>query len=588
MCKKKLWQIFPLTFLLLLYVVSFPGANAQPPELKFDHIHTYGEVAAYLQAAVTSYPKLAKLHKIGKSFLGKDLLVLEITNHATGPALEKPGYWIDGNMHSGEVFGGESCLNTIHTLISQYGKDPLITNIVDTRTFYIMPKLNPDGSDHAITKPDAMRSVVRPFDDDEDGQMDEDPSEDLNGDGYITMMRVKDENGPMRTSPDDPRLMVPASQGTDPSKWKGEWRVFGEGVDNDKDGRFNEDGVGGIDINRNFPDQWQPSPISAFPGPYPLSEQESRAVADFLLTLRNLTGSINYHMTGNVAVFPPSNLHSDPMTGDKVLQPYEDELMYKRLGQKCVELNDTVKVQVFKIHGASPATWHGSIWGVYVDWIYYRLGIFSWIFEFGINPGAKEIFPSSGREIDRLRWSDENMGGKLFVNWQPYDHPQLGKVEIGGFLGKIYDPKYKTYTSVQCLPGPGYDKLLVNHTKWHLFLISQSPLVRITDLKVIPGESDYFTIKASIQNKGVLPTYVTKQALVGELAKTVKASISLTGASLVGGQEKADVGHLEGYPASAKNVEWVVKATGKGKPSVVVKAVSEKGGTDTKEVVLKK
>jgi hypothetical protein len=82
------------------------------------------------------------------------------------------------------------------------------------------------------------------------------------------------------------------------------------------------------------------------PGPYPLSEKESRAVADFMLSLPNLTGSINYHMSGNVAVYPPSNLRMDPMTGDKVRQPYEDERMYNRLGRKCVEFNDTVKVQL--------------------------------------------------------------------------------------------------------------------------------------------------------------------------------------------------------------------------------------------------
>ncbi len=328
------------------------------------------------------------------------------------------------------------------------------------------------------------------------------------------------------------------------------------------------------------------------PGPYPLSEKESRAVADFMLSLPNLTGSINYHMSGNVAVYPPSNLRMDPMTGDKVRQPYEDERMYNRLGRKCVEFNDTVKVQLFKIHGASPATWHGSIWGVFVDWIYYRLGIYSWIFEFGISPGAKQIFPSRGREIDLLCWSDENMDGKLFADWKPYDHPQLGKVEIGGSISKIYDPKYKTYTSVMCLPGPGWEKALNNHTKWHLFLIEQSPWVRITDVKVTPGDADYFKIKAKIQNRGALPTYVTKQALVGELAKTVKASISLSNATLLGGKEKVDLGHLEGISsrgdANVKKVEWIAKATGKGQSTAVVKAISEKGGTDTKKIVLKK
>ena len=412
-------------------------------------------------------------------------------------------------------------------LVTRYGNDPLVTDLLDSRTFYIMPKVNPDGSDHAITKPDGMRSVVRPFDDDEDGQADEDPPEDLNGDGYITRMRIRDDNGSMRTLPEDPRLMISKDQGKDPAKWKGEWTVYSEGIDNDNDGRFNEDGTGGIDINRNFPELWLPAPYSTNPGPYPLSELESRALADFLLSVPNLTGHINYHMTGNVTVFPPSSLRLDPITGDVVRQPYTDELTYKRLGNKSRELVDNVEVQVFKIHGASPASWHGSIWGVYVDWVYFRLGIFSMIHEFGISPGVTDIFPSSGKQTERIRWSDENMGGKLFVDWTPYDHPQLGKIEIGGFLDKIYDSKYKTYTNVQCLPGPKWEQLLDNHTKWHLYLMGQSPLVRITDAKATPLEGGYFKVNAHVQNVGFLPTNVTEQSIESGIARTVKASITL-------------------------------------------------------------
>ena len=569
---------YALSLFILAAFLSFPGLlrAEQVPEITFDHTHTSTETLAYLEKITAAFPDLARLHRIGKSYQGKDLLVLEITNQATGKGRDKPGFWIDGCMHSSETAGGEMSLHTIQTLIRQYGKDPFITRILDERTFYIMPKLNPDGSDYAIHLKSGR---------DRGGLVQRVRYE------HITMMRIRDDNGPMRTSPEDPRLMIPAAHGNNPAQWKGEWRVLQEGIDNDNDGLFNEDGIGGIDINRNFPEQWQPAPLSYNPGPYPLSEQESRAVADYLLSLKNLSGSINYHQTGNVAVFPPSNLRTDPITGDVVRQPYEDELMYQRLGRKCIELNDTARVQVFKIHGASPATWHGSIWGVYVDWIYYRLNAYSWIFEFGINPGAKEIFPSGGKDIDRLRWSDENMDGRLFVDWKPFDHPTLGKVEIGGFLWKLFDETSKTYTNIQCLPGPEWEKTLDNHTRWHLYLIDQSPLLRITDAKVQTEENGYHTITATIENLGVLPTYNTKQGLAGGSAKTVTASISLTGAELVGGEEKVDLGHLEGK-SSAKNlrlkkVTWVVRTKGREKAAAVIHAVSEKGGRHVKSITLR-
>lgn len=562
----------------------FAAVQTPPPEIDFDHIHTYQEVVDYLNAVRAYYPMLTELHTIGKSYLGKDLLVLEITNKETGEGATKPGYFIDGSLHSGEVFGGEVCLHTILTLLSGYADDPRVTELLDTRVFYIMPKLNPDGSEYAITTPGGMRSVVRPFDDDGDGVEDEDPPEDLNGDGYITRMRVRDENGSSRTSPEDPRLMERRQVGTDPNEWNGEFRIYSEGIDNDGDGKFNEDGIGGIDINRNFPEQWQPAPVSFNPGPYPLSEVESRAVADFLLSRPNLTGLVNYHMSGNVAVYPPSNLRTDPITGEVVRQPPEDVATYRMLGEKAIEFIDNAEIQVFKIHGASPATSHGSIWGVYVDWVYYRLGIFAWIFEVGIYPGVTDIFPSYGKEIERLRWSDENMDGRLFADWQPFDHPQLGMVEIGGFLGKIKDPEYGTYTNVMCLPGPYYEMQLANHTKWHLYLAGASPLVRVAGVEVTPLEDGFFRIRARVENRGALPTYVSEQALIGETAKPVVASISLQSATLVSGEESVDLGHVAARSVT-ENAEWLVRATGSD-ATVLVEAVSEKGGRDSKTIYL--
>jgi hypothetical protein len=384
--------------------------------------------------------------------------------------------------------------------------------------------------------------------------------------------------------------MVSFTDGDDPAVWKGEWTVYQEGIDNDNDGNFNEDGVGGIDINRNFPENWQPEPISYHPGAYPLSEPESRAVVDFQLKLPNLTGLINYHMSGNVAVYPPSNLRVDPLTGDQVRAPYEDERMYESLGGKIVDLIEDVEVKVFKVHGASPATWHGSIWGTYIDWAYFQRGIFSWIFEFGVYPGMTAAFPARGKEIDKLRISDE-MGGKFFVNWQPFDHPQLGRVEIGGFLNKILIPKYGTYTSVMCLPGERYDRLLQAHTKWHLYLMEQTPLIRVNDIQVEHLDGSLVRLEANIENIGPLPTYLTQQALAAKIAQPVQARIELSNATLVSGQDEVEVGHLEGSTsrtgARARRVEWLVRLNGDSKATAVITARSQKGGTDTRRVDLR-
>jgi hypothetical protein len=199
-------------------------------------------------------------------------------------------------------------------------------------------------------------------------------------------------------------------------------------------------------------------------------------------------------------------------------------------------------------------------------------------------------FPARGKEIDKLRISDE-MGGKFFVNWQPFDHPQLGRVEIGGFLNKILIPKYGTYTSVMCLPGERYDRLLQAHTKWHLYLMEQTPLIRVNDIQVEHLDGSLVRLEANIENIGPLPTYLTQQALAAKIAQPVKARIELSNATLVSGQDEVELGHLEGSTsrtgARARRVEWLVRLNGDSKATAVITARSQKGGTDTRRVDLR-
>lgn len=586
MIYRKFGLIISLSLLFLALAVLPGESAAKAPPLKFDHNHTFSEVVAYLNGVAKAYPNIARLHKIGKSFLGKDLLVLEITNKATGKALEKPGYWIDGNLHASEVMGAEVCLKTVDTLVTQYGKDSFITGLVDTRVIYIMPKLNPDGSDHYLTKPDGMRSSVKPHDSDGDGLLDEDPSEDLNGDGNLTMMRIKDELGPMKTSSEDPRLMVRRTE-----EEKGEWRVYSEGIDNDNDGRFNEDGVGGLDINRNWPSRWQQEWIQRGSGQYPLSEPETRAVAEFLFSHPNVTGIINHHMAGNFVYRPPTNRNFNPITGIEEEMDPQDDAIFRAFGNKYQEIINKQPVRKVLGRGAPPR--EGAIWGVMIGWAYDHYGVFSWVPEMGsFNPFCD--YDKNGRvtEIERLRWNDEEMGGKIFVDWKPYDHPQLGKVEIGGFVRKLYDPKYKTYTNLMCWPGEVFEDFLAKHTKWNLYLVSMSPLVRIKDVDVVPLEASYFKVTAKIQNQGFLPTNVTQQAIKNRTAKTVKVTLTLNGAKHIMGKAKVDLGHLPGHTVRSQSpvqdVEWMVKASGKKAPSAVIQVASEKGGTQTQKIALKK
>jgi len=566
-------------FIFVLFILIIPCSlqSQSLPELKFDHNHTFSEVVKYLKALKKAYPDLVTVHKIGKSYLGNDLIVVEITNKKTGKGMEKPGYWIDGNLHASEVMGTEVCLKTIETMIKKYDKDVFITNLVDTRTVYFMPILNPDGHIHYLSKPSGLRSVARPHDSDGDGILDEDPPEDLDGDGNILQMRIRDNTGPMKTSPEDSRLLVRCKEDE-----KGEWRVYSEGIDNDNDSKYNEDGTGGLDINRNWPSQWQQEWRVRGSGPFALSEPETRAVTEFLISHRNITGTINHHMAGNFLLRPPCGRRPDPITGEEEPFPPEDEAIYELFGKKYKEILNDQRISVMYVKDDSPR----GAFGLLMGWAYDHYGVISWLPEMGSYiPFCDYDSNGTVTQLERLKWNDTEMGGKIFTDWKPYDHPQLGMIEIGGFLRKIYNPEYESYTSLMCTPGPIFEDFLVKHTKWNLYLVSMSPMIRITDVKVLPYEAGFFKIKASIQNQGFLPTNVTQKAIRNKIAKTVKVAIFLTGAKIVMGEEKADLGHFPGNRSLPKTVEWVVKATNKT-PEVVIKAISEKGGTDTKKIIL--
>ena len=165
-------------------------------DVKFDKYYLYDELTAYLRQYVETYPELMALKSVGKSFEGRDVWAATLTNSATGSADNKPAMYVDGNIHAGEVTGSVACLYLIDHLLTQYGVDPAVTKLLDTRTFYILPRINPDGAEKYLTTPAMLRSSVRPY---PDYRKDEDPpglhAEDIDGNGKILFMRLRDEIG---------------------------------------------------------------------------------------------------------------------------------------------------------------------------------------------------------------------------------------------------------------------------------------------------------------------------------------------------------------------------------------------------------
>jgi murein tripeptide amidase MpaA len=537
------------------------------PTIAFDRFYRYAELTTLLQALAQEHPQLVAVESIGKSHEGRDIWLLTVTNTRTGPAADKPAFWVDGNIHATELAASAANLYFLHTLVTQYGTDADVTRALDTRAFYICPRINPDGAELALAdQPKLIRSSTRPY-----PHVDEDLEgltvEDIDGDGLILQMRIVDPNGVWKAHPEEPRLMVRR----EPTETGGTYyRVLPEGSVEGYDGftlRLKKK-TEGLDLNRNFPASWRQEFEQLGAGPYPVSEPEVRAVVDFITRHPNITGGTAFHTWSGVLLRPFEHQSDEEMHA-------EDLWVYQAIGRKGTELTGYPHISVFHEFRYHPK----EVIGGTFDWIYEHLGIFSWVVEIWSPMREAGITDykyidwfrdhSPADDLKLLRWSDTALDGLAHVRWRAFDHPQLGKVEIGGWnrLHAFSNPP------PQCL-----ERELQRFPRWLLWQALLSPKLELVHAGAHAEGSGTYKVTLVVQNTGWLPSYVSKRALAREVVRPLTVEIALpAGTVLVQGKRRVEAGQLEGraykhtgvsFWADAnltddrQKVEWVVH----GKP----------------------
>ena len=560
-------------------------------EMDFAHYHTYDEVNAFLRKWASEYANLVDLYSVGKSFEGRDIWQITITNKSTGKDTDKPAMFIEGNRHSGEVTAAESALWFAWHILSSYGKDPEITRLVDTKAIYIRVKNNPDGSELYLNTAQSNRSTVRPYDDDRDALLDEDPPEDLDGDGFILQMRKKVEpgKGTMILDPADPsgRLMKRATDG------KGDYIVSAEGVDNDGDGRTNEDGVGGLDLHRNYPENWRPMPgqdltgrgwTQGGAGEYPLSEPETRAVFTFLLQHPNVSVVQTMDTTVPMLLHGPSTsrMSESMFPEDMKIYQYFDEQGKKITGYPYA--GDTywdyanqgrddrdMRTRAAEMGFEMPREPQGSpLFGHSPDFGYLYYGAV-WYGDELWNGGRVKDYDGDGRvtDLEKLRYVDDELGGRYFKPWTKFVHPTLGEVEIGGFNPKFW----RQNPPVEIL-----EEWIKKEALFNLFLANSLPQVKIlsAEIKPVKKEAGAFEVVAVFTNEGFLPTAL-KMADRVKIVRPDTAEVRLpAGAELVGVRGRQDIGFLK--QNEKKEVRWKVKIKPGTAGEADVAILSTRGG----------
>lgn len=542
-------------------------------EIDFLHYHTYDEVTAILKRWAGKYPDLVDLYSVGKSYEGRDIWQITITNKATGKDTDKPAMFLEGNRHSGEVTAAECALWFADHILRGYGQDAGLTALVDTKALYVRVKNNPDGSEMYLQTAQSNRSTVRPYDDDRDGLLDEDPPEDLDGDGFILQVRKKVEpgKGTMTIDPADPsgRLMRRAEPGL------GDYTVSSEGLDSDGDGRINEDGVGGLDLHRNYPENWRPMPgrdltgrgfTQGGAGEYPLSEPETRAVFTFLLEHPNVGVVQTMDTTVPMLLHGPSTsrMSESMFPEDMAVYRHFDEegkkitgypnagdtyWDYANLGRGDRDMRAMAAEMGFEI----PREPQGSpLFGHSPDFGYLYYGAV-WYGDELWNGGRVKDYDGDGRvtDLEALRFIDEELGGRYFKPWTKFVHHTLGEVEIGGFNPKFW----RQNPPVELL-----EDWIRREGLFNLFLAKSLPQVKVLSAAVKPvkKEADTFEIVAVFTNEGYLPTAL-KMADRVKIVRPDAAALRLpAGAELAPGvRARQDVGYLR--QNERKEVRWKVK-----------------------------
>ena len=496
--------------------------------LTFDKYHTADVVVHWMKKWAEQYPNLVEMYEVGRSYEGRPIYQITLTNKAIGKATDKPAAFFEGGRHSGEVSGVETVLWMLKYLLESYGKDPLITQIIDTKTIYLRPVNNPDGHNLYMHTAQANRSTVRPFDNDADGLLDEDSPEDLDGDGHILQMRYKKEGGNYIIDPRDPtgRLMKRVEQG------KGDYAIESEGIDNDGDGKYNEDGVGGLDLHRNYVENWRPMQeatgrgwTQSGAGEYPLSEPETRAVVTFLLANPNIYVVNSMDTSVPMHLRPPSTAPSSAMFPEDLAW----YVLFDRIGKDITGYERTG--DVYQDYGSGePLFGHGPDFGY---WYYGAI----WYGDEIWNSGrATKDYNNDGTtdDLDRLIMNDEEYEGKEFTNWKPYQHPQLGEVEIGG-----WNPKFFSQNG----PAAQMEKWVKNEALFNMELLKHLPElqwdnIEVKKIKAYKQDSTDYQIKVSYRNVGKLPTALRQADLV-KIVRQDQVKISLPKEAVEGDHPKA-------------------------------------------------
>ena len=522
---------------------------------------SYQMLAEKLEDLKRDYPSVCSVRSLVKTAGGKDIFAITIGN---GDMDDKPGIAVVGGVDGRYILGRELALGFAESLIRS-SQVPEIENILKKVTFYVFPDMSPDATEQFFGELKYERNVnSASADDDRDFISGEDPFEDLNGDGYITLFRVKDPSGTFIPDREDARIMVTA----DLSKGElGSYIVHSEGIDNDKDGRYNEDGPGGISFNRNLTYNYEE--FGTHSGLHPVSEAETKALMDFLFDHYNIYMTFAFGPQDNLGQpinsserpADPASSSPDQVPGDGGMRTQGQRGKFTNILTTDKEINKLVSDRYHEITELKGAPSVKQDPGNFMEWSYFHYGRYSfstpgWWFEAekGKNP-----------EIAFLKYAAENITGDQFIPWKEINHPDFpGKIaETGGI---------KPFATLNP-PAEKIEELVRKHFKFLITVAEMHPRLEFLDLKVEKKDDNIFRVSLKVHNSGIFAT-CAESGENNMWTRLMRISVETSGnQKLLSGHKVQGIPRLEGDETA--EFSWLII----GKGTIHIKAGAVNTGT---------
>ncbi len=604
--RKYIFVIFAMSLMLIL-----PGETIAQDFTEYDY-QNFEDMTRSLQSLVSANKDIAAIESITKTLEGRDLWLVTIANKKGIPLEKRPALFIGGNFEGDHLVGSQSAIAMIDYLLKNYSSDPDVKKSIDEHVYYIIPRVNPDAAELMFAQIKTGRKTnTKQYDSDNDGRMDEDGPEDLNKDGFITVMRVKDDNGLYMIDPNDSRLMKKAN----PAKGEsGAYSIYWEGIDNDNDGFINEDPPGGVDINRNFQHEYPYYQDDV--GWHMVSELESRAILDWIISHRNVAAILTFGESDNLIKAPNSRGQLSTDRGIDLFNfanasyseagrvgmvaaggggrfggrstfrmptaPQASASSRRPSPKPATTVNsadliyfETISEKYKEITGIKDQPVLRTPQGAFFQYGYYQYGVPSFSTPGWGMTSAETTARGTSPSIDKqfLEYLDsQNIKG--FVEWTSFNHPEFGDVEIGGFTP--YEVSNPSSGEIAKL-GP-------KHGEFAVYLTTLFAKIKIAKTEVTNHGGGIFRITAEIENSGYLPTAL-QHGVTSRSVKPTMVQLGVDPKQILSGSAKTNFFQKLDGSGKRQKYEWLIK--GNSGDKIELKVVAQKAGSDTKMIVLK-